>query len=69
MKIIITGFVFFACSFSMAGLGLAYNDTYSRDQGVKQADRMRQGNDENIKRTQGDESGRMSIHAQGSLQG
>jgi len=39
-----------------------------RDKGDKRADEKRQGDDENIKRAQGDANGRRDVHDQGPLQ-
>lgn len=57
-----------ACILPLIGWGSAYDENKVREKGSEQADRARQGDDEDIKRTQGDESGRRSIHEQGPLQ-
>jgi hypothetical protein len=78
MKKLMTGIVFVACAFAMIGWGSTYSnkddkDTKhlheidkghpgDRDKGYEQADRAHQTNDEDIKRAQGDESGRRDIH-------
>ncbi len=71
MKKMAAGALYFACVFMLTGWG----STYSQDKpderketGEEHADRTRQSNDEDIKRTQGDESGRRDIHTQGALQ-
>ena len=68
MKKVIVGIVFIACFFTIVGLSAAYDRKHDRDKGDRYADKERQGNDEDIKRAQGDEVGQMAVHDQGSLQ-
>ncbi len=59
---------YFGCVFMLTGWGSAYDHADPVESGNENADRARQSRDEDIKRTQGDESGRRGIHTQGSLQ-
>ncbi len=68
MKKMAMGVLYFVCFFMLTGWGSAYKSEERKETGDEHADRTRQSNDEDIKRTQGDESGRRDIHAQGALQ-
>ena len=57
MKRVIAGIVFVACAFATVGWGSTYGDSNSmRDKGDQYAAETHQKDNEDIKRTQGDES-------------
>ena len=62
MRKIVTGICFVVCAFATVGWGSSYSNKSDRDKGYQEADRTHQGDDEDIKRAQGDESGRKFIH-------
>ncbi len=84
MKRFLAGIIFVAAALTTVGWGSTYGDRddkdaghvhdydnshqRDRDKGDRQADKDRQGNDEDIKRAQGDASGRRDVNDQGSLQ-
>ena len=84
MKRLLTGVVLIACALPLIGWGNTYEnkndnnpkkinardktETREHHMGEVEADKDRQGNDEDIKRAQGDESGLRDIHRQGALQ-
>lgn len=84
MRKFLAGIVFVAIALTTVGWGSTYNDqndndgshvhdydnSHQRDHdsGDKQADRKREGNDEDVKRAQGDASGRRDVNDQGPLQ-
>ncbi len=62
MKKWATRIVFISCVFTMVGWGSVPNEKNSKDDGYKRADTKHQGNDEDVKRAQGDERGGQDIH-------
>lgn len=70
MKRFIAGVFLIVCAFTMVGWGSSYDNRddkdskriHDRDEGREQADRSQQGDDEDIRRAQGDERGRTDIH-------
>ena len=50
------------CAFTTIGWGTNYEGKNTRNKGYAEADRKHQTDDEDIKRTQGDESGLIYIH-------
>ncbi len=68
MKKLIVVIIFIGFAFGVVAWASASHVNRSRDEGDQHADQMRQGNDEDIKRAQGDGAGRRDIQNQGSLQ-
>ena len=76
MKRFLAATMLIASAFTTIGWGSTYDNRndkeaehiHDRDKGDKQADKERQGNDEDVKRTQGDTAGRRDVHDQGPLQ-
>ena len=68
MKKFIGGTALIVCALAMVGWGsvddskIDRNRSHDRDDGYRSAERDHQGDDEDVKRSQGDESGRRDIH-------
>jgi len=57
MKKVIRGIIFAACVFTIVGWGSTYSESNNmRDKGDKHAEEKHQKDNEDIKRTQGDEN-------------
>jgi len=70
MKKLTAGIVLILSAFAMVGWGSTSGEKGRSEskKGYEQADTTHQGNDEDVKRSQDDESGRMDIHENKSHQ-